>query len=196
MQTKETFPEETAKETIPKGHLSILSWGFIDTIYKFRHGYSTCWAVFVCTISRHECKKCGFFSVTQKMSNTQESCHVTFFIDYLLVNYHQSLVWVLYFTSTMMWLGRVECGIELFMQKKWIIFRELFKSNNAPSFVLRKVMRQTTATMFCQTSWIWLQNVLCVKLSKDLTHRLPTRNEYSFNKSISQFQLILIWKQG
>ena len=133
-------------------------------------------------------QKMWVFSVTQKMSNTQESCRVTFFIDYLLVNY-QSVVSV----PALWWCDLVECGIELFMQKKWIIFRELFKSNNAPSFVLRKVMRQTTATMFCQTSWIWLQNVLCVKLSKDLRHRLPTRNEYYFNKSIPQYQLILIW---
>ena len=29
MQTKETFPEETAKETIPKGHLSIFSWALL-----------------------------------------------------------------------------------------------------------------------------------------------------------------------
>ena len=29
MQTKETFPEETAKETIPKGHLSFFSWALL-----------------------------------------------------------------------------------------------------------------------------------------------------------------------
>ena len=29
MQTKETFPEETARETIPKGHLSVFSWALL-----------------------------------------------------------------------------------------------------------------------------------------------------------------------
>ena len=29
LQTKEAFPEETAKDTIPKGHLSIFSWALL-----------------------------------------------------------------------------------------------------------------------------------------------------------------------
>lgn len=103
---KRNFSRRNCERNYSKRSFVHFQLGFIDTIYKFRHGYSTCCAVFAWTISRHECKKCGGFSVTQKMSNTQESCCVTFFIDYLLVNY-QSLVWVLYFTSTMMWLGRV-----------------------------------------------------------------------------------------
>ena len=77
MQTKETFPEETAKETIPKGHLSIFSWAlltlFINSDTDIPH-------VVLCLYvpsADMSAKKCGVFSVTQKMSNTRVmSCDI------------------------------------------------------------------------------------------------------------------------